>query len=485
MADATLDAAAPTTPSTEGLWSPRHRILTFGLVLAITLVAFEALAVATIMPIVARDLGSIQLYGWVFSAFFLGTLLGIVVVGGLLDRGGIVRLFVGGLGLFSIGLVVGGLAPSMEVLIGARFIQGLGVGAIPPIAYVSIARALPEDLRPRMFATLSTAWVLPGVAGPAVSGAIAEAIHWRVVFLGLLPLIAIAAITVVPGLRRLPEPQRARVSPLAERIVPAVMVAGGAALVLAGFSESEPVVALLLLVVGAVLVIPGFGRLTPPGTLRVARGLPAAVLLRGVLTFMFFAADAYVPLALQDWRGLSASIAGIALTAATLSWTGGAWLQARWIARLGPRRFVMTGFLTVGLGVLAFAAVLSPAVPIVVGIVAWAIAGLGMGLSYSPLSIIVLSESEPSAQGAASAGLQLSDVLGTAFGAGIGGAIIAAGHRLGLEGWIGLAGTFALSIVAAAIGSLLASRLPDARVRAVTRRRAVGGASPEPTRGEP
>jgi hypothetical protein len=79
----------------------------------------------------------------------------------------------------------------------------------------------------------------------------------------------------------------------------------------------------------------------------------------------------------------------------------------------------------------------------------------------------------------------LSDVLGTAFGAGTGGAIIAAGHRLGLEGWIGLAGTFALSIVAATIGSLLASRLPDARVRAVTRRRTVGAASPEPTHGEP
>ena len=123
------------------------------------------------MPIVDRDLGgNIDLYGWVFSGFFLGNLLGIVVAGLLIDRGGLVRPFVLGLRLFSIGLLVGGLAPSMPVLVVARFVQGLGAGAIPPVAYVSIGRALPEALRPRMFATLSTAWVLPGVIGPALAG---------------------------------------------------------------------------------------------------------------------------------------------------------------------------------------------------------------------------------------------------------------------------------------------------------------------------
>ena len=59
--------------------------------MTITLVAFEALAVATVMPVVARELGGLELYGWVFSAFFLGDLVGIVVVGGLIDRGGLVR----------------------------------------------------------------------------------------------------------------------------------------------------------------------------------------------------------------------------------------------------------------------------------------------------------------------------------------------------------------------------------------------------------
>ena len=73
-----------------GLWSPGRRALTLGLVLTITLVAFEALAVGTIMPKVARELGDLQLYGWVFTSFLLASLLGIVLVGGLIDRRGLV-----------------------------------------------------------------------------------------------------------------------------------------------------------------------------------------------------------------------------------------------------------------------------------------------------------------------------------------------------------------------------------------------------------
>ena len=84
-------------------------------------------------------------------------------------------------------------------------------------------------------------------------------------------------------------------------------------------------------------------RLTPPGTLRAARGLPAAVLMRGIITFAFFAVDAYVALALVEWRGLSATAAGLSLTAATLTWTAGSWIQARLSTRYPPERFVRAG----------------------------------------------------------------------------------------------------------------------------------------------
>src|SRR2546426_1609802 len=165
--------------ASEGLWSARRRALTVGLVLTITLVAFEALAISTVMPVVARELGGLDLYGWVFSAFFLGNLVGIVVVGGLIDRGGLIRPFVAGLTLFGVGLAIGGLAPSMPILVVGRLLQGFGAGSIAPTAYVAIGRSLPEELRARMFATLSTPWGLPGGLGPALAGGIAPQSTWR------------------------------------------------------------------------------------------------------------------------------------------------------------------------------------------------------------------------------------------------------------------------------------------------------------------
>jgi MFS family permease len=457
----------------DGLWSPRHRTLTLGLVLTVTLVAFEALAVATIMPEVARELGGYALYGWVFAAFFLGNLLGIVIIGGLIDRGGLLRPFLGSLALFSAGLVIGGLAPSMEVLVAARFVQGLGAGAVPPIAYVAIGRALPEQLRARMFATLSTAWVVPGILGPAISGIVAQNLHWRVVFLGLLPLIALAGAMTLPAMAQsvagdVTVEEGTVASATRQRLPWAVLVTAGAGLIVAGLTSARLFPGVPLFVAGIALAVPAFRHLTPPGTLRAARGLPAAVLLRGILTFAFYCADAYVPLALVRLRGLDLATAGIALTVATLSWTAGAWIQARWFTRIGARRFVTLGFLTLALGILAFAAVLSPNVPVAYGIAIWGLAGLGMGLSYSPLSLTVLAHAPPGGQGAATSGLQLSDVLGTALGTGIGGAIIAGAATAGFDGWVGLAGSFAVGIVAALDGAILARRLPGPRQRTTT-----------------
>ena len=454
-----------------GLWSPRHRTLTVGLVLTVTLVAFEALAVSTILPEIARELGGYALYGWVFAAFFLGSLLGIVLVGGLIDRGPLVRPFIGALALFSVGLVIGGLAPSMEVLVAGRVLQGLGAGALPPIAYVAIGRALPEELRARMFATLSTAWVLPGLVGPAVSGVIAETFHWRIVFLGLLPLIVLAGAMTLPAMaqsvaRDVAAEQGTLASATRRRLPWAVLVTAGAGLIVAGLTAGNLVPGVPLFALGVALAIPAFRHLTPPGTLRAVPGLPAAVLLRGILTFAFFCASAFVSLALVEWRGLTLATAGIALTAATLSWTGGAWVQARQYTRVGARRLVTLGFLTVAAGILGFMAVLAPTVPVLVGIVMWGLAGLGMGISYSPLTLTVLADAPTGDQGAATAGLQLSDVLGTALGTGIGGAIIAGAAGARLDGWVGLAASFALGVVAALTGAILAHRLPGPRKRA-------------------
>ncbi len=450
------------TEPADGLFSAGRRALTIGLILTVTLVAFEALAISTVMPLVAEDLGGLELYGWVFSAFFLGSLVGIVVIGGLLDRGGLVRPLGIGLGLFAAGLVVGGLAPSMPVLVAGRVLQGLGAGSIPPTVYVAIGRSMPESIRPRMFAILSTAWVIPGVIGPAIAGLVGETVGWRWVFLGLLPLIAVSGAMTIRALRAVapaPASEHAAGEALRRRLPLALLVTAGAGTALVGLTSGSALLLVALVPVGIAVGVPAFRRLSPPGTLRLRPGLPAAIGLRGVLTFAFFAVDAYVALLLIDYRGISAFAAGIVLTSATLSWTAGSWIQARGIQALGAARFVGVGFASVAAGVATTMLVLIPAVPWQVAVVTFGVAGLGMGLSYAPLSIYTLREATPGAEGGATSALQLSDTLGVALGTGIAGAFVAAGERSGAEAWVALAIAFGMGAVVAVLGALASRRL--------------------------
>jgi MFS family permease len=449
---------------TAELFAPGLRGLSIGLIATITLVALESLAIGTVLPLVGEELGQIELYGWVYSAFFLGNLLGVVVAGGALDRVPLWRPFAIGLALFAIGLTVGGLAPSMVVLVGARFVQGLGGGAVGPTAYVAIGRTLPERLQPRMFALLSTAWVVPGVIGPSIAALVGEFTTWRLVFLGLLPFLAVAGGLAVTALRRIPEAappaEHAAAAATGRRLPNALLAAAGAGLLIASLTAHEPVLIVGGAVIGVALLLPAFRRLTPKGTLALAAGVPAAILLRGVMTFAFFSGDAYIPLLLQTWRHTPATLTGLVFTGTTIAWTVATWLQARRIDVWGPPRFVALGFACVALGSLITIPAVLPGFPAELTIFTWLLPGLGMGFMYSAVTLVVLRGADRSETGAASSALQLSDILGTALGAGVAGAITAYGTRTGGDtlGWA-LAAVFAMSAVVAGLGLLASPRI--------------------------
>ena len=334
----------------DGVWAPGRRRLTAALVLTITLVAFESLAIATVMPVVADDLGGLGLYGWVFSGFFLGSLLGIVLAGRAADRRGTRLPFAAGLVLFSLGLVVGGAAQSMPMLVAGRVAQGLGAGVIPAVAYTTVARSYPPDLRPRVFAVFSSAWVVPGLVGPAAASAIAGWSSWRVVFLALLPLVGLAALLALPVLSDRVAGEAGEAgdgpsgvagdAPADDRRRDAVVLVAGVAMVLAGLGAHQLWLAVTLVVAGAAPAAWAFVRLVPEGTLALHPGLPAAVATRGVLTFAFFGTDAFVSLAVTEAHDAPTWVAGLALTGATLSWTTGAWVQQRVVVHRGPRWLV-------------------------------------------------------------------------------------------------------------------------------------------------
>ena len=471
-----MNDSRPTGPSTasapaeadadNGVWAPHRRSLTIGLLLTITLVALEALAIATVMPDVRADLGGFALYGWVFSGFFLASLLGIVVAGHLADRQGAVVPFTVGLVLFAIGLVVGGLAESMVVLVAGRLLQGLGAGAISSTGYAAIARAYPMSVRPRMFALLSTAWVVPGLIGPAIAAGVEHAWSWHWVFLGLLPFVLVAGVLTVPPLARLgsvgvpvdPDPLMQAAG--RRRLGRVVVLVVGVGAVLAAATDAPGALAAGLVVLGLPAACWAFVGLVPPGTVRLAPGVPASVAVRGILTGAFFSADAYLSLAVIEGRGAETWLAGIALSASAVLWALGSWYQAREIDRLGPRRLDALGFLAIMFGVALLLAVALGA-PVGLVVPAWGVAGIGMGMAYSPLAITVLAAARPGEEGQASAALQLSDTLGVAVGTGIGGAYVALADAQGWAVTTGVALVFATALVVAIGGLFATRRLPE------------------------
>jgi MFS family permease len=454
-------SAKPTGPASEvagGIWAPARRLLTVGLVLAVTLVAFEALAIATILPVVSRHLGDLRLYGWVFSAFLLASLIGIVVAGTLADRVPLGRLMLAGLALFAFGLVIGGTAPDMVVLVAGRAVQGLGAGVVPAVAYVAISRCYPEESRPRMFAVLSTAWVVPGLIGPAIAALVAAAVGWRWVFLGLIPLVIVAGILVVLALRYVPPPASPGTAAVPYLAVLGLVAGAGGAL--ASLSSGVVPVVVAGGIAGSALLAVSLRRLTPPRHLSARPGLTATIFSRALLTCSFFAGDAYVPYAIVTVRHAPTVLAALALTASTLTWTAGSWVQARWIARYGPRRLVRPGECLVAIGLGVMCVVLLPSVPPELAIVAWAVAGLGIGTAYSPLSVTTLDLAAPGEEGRATSALQLCDVLGQAIGTGVAGAIVAAAVA-GIGHGPGVALAFSFGIVVALIGVIVGARLPN------------------------
>ncbi len=453
-----LTQPQPHATAGASIWGRAHRQLTIGLILTVSGTAFEALAVATTLPATVRDLGGLALYGWAFSAFMLANLIGIILTGATADRHGPARPFLLGSGVFVLGLLAVGLAPSMPAVIAGRAVQGFGAGVLSSVAYVTIGRGYPEALKPRMLAVVSSAWVVPGLVGPAAAGLIADSVGWRWVFLGLVPLVLCGAALALPGLRGLAgsgQGSREWATSLA-----ALALAGGAGLALAGLSGGPLPLRAALIVAGLALALPALRRLLPPGTLRAAPGLPAAVAAHGLLNLAFFGVDSFIPLALTS-RGQSASLAGLALTAATLTWTTGSWVQAHLAARQSRRVMVVAGLALIALGSAGIAATQAALAPLLLAPLAWGVAGLGMGIAFSTNALVVLEAAPPGQEGSASSALQLANVLGVALGAGLGGAIIGGASTAAGVSQAGLLTQDAIMIGVALAGMLVARRLPS------------------------
>lgn len=424
-----------TTTPRERILSPTYAATTVAMFGLIAFVAFEAMAVATVMPTVARDLDGLGLYALAFAAPLASGVVGMVAAGAWSDRSGPVVPLLASLALFSTGLLVCGLAPTMDVLLVGRVLQGLGGGALTVGLYVVVGLVYPAALRPAVFASFAAAWVLPALFGPGLAAFVATTWSWRWVFLGAVALVVVALALLAPALRGLEPPEEGERTP---RIRLWWAVVGATAVLVLELLGSASGLTALGAVVALALVWTALGRLLPAGSRRLGRGLPAVIATRGLLSGVFFCAEAYIVYVLQDHWDLTAGRAGIALTCVGVVWAAASQLQSRLGERVSHTRAMVVGTSVVllGTGVLALTVASLDAgsrPSAVLPAAAYVLAGAGMGFAYPRTGVAMLEASTDRDRGFNSSALSVADSLGAALALSAAGALFAASDRAELD----------------------------------------------------
>ena len=433
----------------------QQRMLAAGMVLAVTLVAFEVTAVITALPTITDELGGDSLYGVSLAIYTLANMVALVAAGEMSDRRGPALPFVLSIGTLVVGLLVAAAAPSMTWIVVGRALQGVGTGGFTPIAYMLVKRAFPADRQAMMFAYLSAGWVLPSLFAPALSGWVTDVFGWKWVFLGLVPFaLAVGVLTVRPMLRYGPVP----FDRVGSKVPVALMASLGVGALVLGLQFANPLAAIATSFAGVSLAIPALRRLLPAGILSAQAGLPAIIACRLIATAAFLGADSFIPLAADRIHGASPTVQGFVIIGAALSWTTGQWIRAR-RPPADITRAIQQGFLVMLLGLCLVLPVLWSWWPLWATFLAWAIGGLGVGLLYNPATVAAMSYATEGREGEVSSQVTLADSLGFSLMGGIGGATVAIADRTSwpLAGALGT--NFALAMGLTVLGVFAARRV--------------------------
>jgi MFS family permease len=412
-----------------GVLGPHFRWITIGMCALVLFVAFEAMAVTTVMPVIARELHGASLYTLAFSGSTAISIVGMVVAGAWCDRRGPSAPLVLSVLLFVAGLAIAGLAPDMVVFVIGRLVQGLGGGALTVAVYVVVARQYPARLQPHVFVGFSTAWVVPSLIGPFLAGVLAQTVGWRWIFLGVIAVAAAGLLMI----RRVLSTDDGTDDGSASDAVPSwqparivwSVVAAVAVLVLGTATELDELWRWIVFVLSVAVLAVAARPLLPRGTLRIARGLPSVIATRIFITGAELACEVYVPYLLIARYDLSPAIAGLALTGGAIAWSGGSWVQGRLGERRSNRAWIMLGVASIMLGLVGTTVIsafgLSPFA--VFGV--WIFAGLGMGIATPRLSVMMIGYSTPSDQGFNSSAQAIADAVGGSSAVAIAGLLFA------------------------------------------------------------
>lgn len=435
-------------------------MLAVGLVLATTLIAFEVTAVITALPTVSDELGGDSLYGATLAAYTLANIVSLVTVGGLIDRRGPRTPYAVSLSIFSIGLLIAAVAPSMWVVLIGRLVQGIGSGGLIPVAYAVINRTWVSGEQARVFAWVSAGWVLPSLLAPALAGWMTTTFGWRSVFVSVLPLVAATALLALPAMRNPALAGSATHSIVDDRrrALLAIRLAGGIGALAIGSQTATLSIGIPVAIAGVVVAFRAWRELSPTPGGRTASGLTAIITCRVLATAAFLGVDSFVPLAADRIHGASASVQGFVIIGAAVTWSIGSAIVSK-MPSLRPHRSATTGFVFIGIGIVATSLVVDSSWPLPVVFATWCLAGLGMGLLFVPTSVAAMTHAEPGRDGVVASQVNLADSIGFSLMGGLGGASVAIADRGAWSLRSALVANFSVALALAVVGALLAHRI--------------------------
>lgn len=423
--------ASGTAHGNVGLRSERGPIL-LSLMLATALVALESTILATAVPTIVAELGGFTQFPWLFSSYLLTQAVLVPVYGKLSDVFGRKPVLLFGIAVFALGSWLCALAWSMPALIAFRAVQGIGAGAVLPMAQTIAGDIYTVAERAKAQGYIASVWGMSSVVGPAIGGIFSDFVSWRWIFWVNLPLCALAAWVLIRSFDETQaedRPERSRID-----WAGATALALAAGLLILGLLEggqawswvSVPSVAIFT---SALLLFAVFGlverRAADPilpmwvFTRRVLLSTSAVATLVGAVVMGL---TSYVPAFVQGALGTTALVAGFTLATLTLGWPVAASQSGRLYLRLGFRATALIG-----------------AVPAISGTVLltrldvhsqiWHVAacclliGLGMGLIASPSLIAAQASVGWSERGVATGANAFARGLGSAVGVAVFGAL--------------------------------------------------------------
>lgn len=406
----------------------RNRIIlvTIGIMLSLFLASMESTVVSTAMPTIVGQLGGLEHYSWVFSAYMLASTTTVPLYGKLSDLYGRRRLYIIAMILFLSGSILCGQVTSMTQLIFARALQGLGAGGIMPLAFILIGEMFTLEQRAKMQGFFSGVWGVSSIIGPLLGGFIVDKLSWHWVFYVNLPPGLLAAALVAFAWR---DQARGHARPAVDYAGAALLTASVVALLLGlTFDSSASWMLIAASVLLFVLLLWVENRATDP-ILPIPlfrERLFATATVHGVLSgWAMFGSVSFIPLFVQSVLGTTPTEAGITVTPMLLGWVMASIIGTRLLLTVGHRRLAITGTALLTLGAFLMSRVdAGTSRAMIMTFVAFM--GIGMGFSVPPFLIAVQTMVERRHLGIATSTLQFSRSIGGTLGVSVMGAALSA-----------------------------------------------------------